>query len=332
LHKLFKKKGFALLFFKKVFMIIPFVKNIILYLSIKFKNNLNPIMEITSLNPQLVKTSAAPLEVIKHVPNSRGLIVYETTNYDMFRSLSGNRVVNPFNVRLIVDSIKSHGYLSSVVIVNENMEVIDGQHRINAAKEAGMPVLYAISQGYGVHEVQVLNSNAKNWTRKDYLSSYCELGLEPYIKLKAFWEMYPMLNLTSVLNILALTDISNVSTTKMIKISGAESKSSRMVTSKFKSGGFEIPNLELSVEIADHICQFADIYPGYNRTSFVAAIVFFMKNEHYKPSEMISKLLLQPTSLVDCPSEAQYKELLEKIYNFKRKASNRVSLAKVYGK
>jgi hypothetical protein len=280
-------------------------------------------MEITSLNPQLEKTSAAPVEVIKHIPNNRGLIIYETTNYDMFKNISGNRSLNLFNVRRIIESIDVNGYLTSVVIVNENMEVIDGQHRVEAARETGKPVLYVISQGYGVHQIQALNSNSKNWGREDYLNSYCELGIPVYLQIKAFREMYPTLSLTAILNILSLRLSNN---TKRLE------KGGEVREKKFEMGKFEIPNIELSVEIADHLAEFAEIYDGYNRTHFVAAIVHFMKNPNYSPSEMISKLKQQPTALVHCANTIQYKELLEKIYNYKRKASGRVSLAREYSK
>ena len=35
------------------------------------------------------------------------------------------------------------------IIVNENYEIIDGQHRYSASKELGLPIRYIVGEGYG---------------------------------------------------------------------------------------------------------------------------------------------------------------------------------------
>lgn len=63
--------------------------------------------------------------------------IKRTNNYDMFKRLEGNRFVDPKKVNKLKKSINEVGYISNPIIVNEKMEVIDGQHRLEALKELG---------------------------------------------------------------------------------------------------------------------------------------------------------------------------------------------------
>lgn len=64
----------------------------------------------------------------------KDLKTYITRDYSVFKYLSGNRDINLHNVNNIVKNVLENGLLPTIVIVNENMEVIDGQHRIEAFK------------------------------------------------------------------------------------------------------------------------------------------------------------------------------------------------------
>ena len=73
-------------------------------------------------------------------------------------------------------------YLFTIIIVNENYEIIDGQHRFDVIKELGLPLNYVICGGYGLNEVHILNQNSKTWNVDDYLDGYCLLGYTDYLK------------------------------------------------------------------------------------------------------------------------------------------------------
>jgi hypothetical protein len=64
--------------------------------------------------------------------------------------------------------------------VNENYEIIDGQHRFKAAQELGLPVNIIICPGYSIKDVQRLNANQKEWKLIDYLDGFCEEGETEY--------------------------------------------------------------------------------------------------------------------------------------------------------
>ena len=56
--------------------------------------------------------------------------VYLTSDLTKFKQITGNRPHNPQHVKRLTSSIKRYGVLQNPIIVNENMVVVDGQHRL----------------------------------------------------------------------------------------------------------------------------------------------------------------------------------------------------------
>lgn len=117
--------------------------------------------------------------------------VRTTTNYDMFKVLPGNRDYENHGKKL-VDSVGLWGVITPI-IVNEKMEVIDGQGRLYAAKETGAEVPFIVKKDLGVKACIEMNTTQTKWGYRDYIKSYAAQGNESYIELKEFMEKYPKL-------------------------------------------------------------------------------------------------------------------------------------------
>jgi len=124
--------------------------------------------------------------------------IKRTNNYNMFKRLQGNRIVDAKKVNKIKKSINEVGYISNPIIVNENYEVIDGQHRLEALKELGKPVEYIIQKDLKIKEVLFMNINQDKWQIIDYIKSYAELGNENYQRLLDLIDLYPVYNLNTI--------------------------------------------------------------------------------------------------------------------------------------
>lgn len=96
--------------------------------------------------------------------------ILSTTKYDSFKYMDQNRDVD--HVKKIIKSIKKVGYVAVPIIVNENMEIIDGQNRCEACKELELPVYYVIIPGLNIEHCRSLNIGQANWKMKDYIKSY----------------------------------------------------------------------------------------------------------------------------------------------------------------
>lgn len=107
---------------------------------------------------------------------STNIKVWKTRDYSVFKTLLGNRLVDESRVNKIMRSIEEVGYVPNPIIVNEKMEIIDGQGRVETLKRKGLPVYYIIAPGTGVNECISMNINQEQWHRIDYIRSYAERG------------------------------------------------------------------------------------------------------------------------------------------------------------
>lgn len=131
--------------------------------------------------------------------------VYETNDYQIFKKLRGNRDLK--SVNKIVESINRVGYIPSPICVNENMEVIDGQNRVVALEQLGLPVHYYIVEGAGLEEARQMNIGRKDWTPLDYVHSYALDGNENYKRLLGVLNNYREYPLQEIVGICKNTPI-----------------------------------------------------------------------------------------------------------------------------
>ena len=87
--------------------------------------------------------------------------VQSTNEHSIFQIQVGNRPINNNHVARLILSMKER-YLMAPLIVNQKMEVIDGQHRLKAHKELNLPTYFIENKGYGLEETQLLNQNSNN--------------------------------------------------------------------------------------------------------------------------------------------------------------------------
>ena len=236
--------------------------------------------------------------------------VQTSNDYAKFKTLIGNRKPNDLHIKRLTSSFKQR-YLFSPIIVNEKMQIIDGQHRFLAAKELNLPIYYLLVEGYGLEEVQVLNTNTSNWKREDYLKAYCDLGVKPYLQMQQFMLDFPDFGVA--ISEMILTDKVD-GQNKLLRIDKVN-----MRMQGFQNGELEIPNLLKAYETAEKVLMFKPYYDGYNRSTFVRTLITLFKNENYVHAEMISKLANNPSALTHCANVTQYKFLLEDIFNFRRR-------------
>ena len=121
--------------------------------------------------------------------------VYVTKDYNIFKRLIGNRDIPESRISKIVESIQTIGWVHNPIIVNEKMEVIDGQGRLTALQRLKMPVEYIIAEGAGNKECIYMNMNMVNWKLPDFIKSYAEQGNENYQKLLSLMQRYANGNL-----------------------------------------------------------------------------------------------------------------------------------------
>ncbi len=144
-------------------------------------------------------------------------MIYSTRNYEIFHRLCGNREVVDNRKNIIKQSIIENGYIRNPIVVNEKMEIIDGQGRLEALKELGLPVEYVISKGAGQKECVALNANQKNWKTYDYIKSFAEMNVPEYVFLKTACETFPNLDPAQITGICVSGQCTGGTASRIIK-------------------------------------------------------------------------------------------------------------------
>lgn len=247
--------------------------------------------------------------------------VYRTSDLTIFKSIDGNRVPNLQHIRRLSASVEQHGMKCNPIIVNEYYQVIDGQHRLEAARQVETFVYYIMINGYTLSEVHTLNLNQKNWTKKDFMDGYADIGIESYVKLRKFVNKNEDFSFSDCVSLCSqLTSALSASS-----ITGKFRRDkSWNVKEVFEEGTWIGKDFELGQEWANKIRMIKPYYNGYNRSSFVGTIIGLFTNDKFDFNEFMHKVRLQPTALVDCASREQYKTLIEDIYNYRSR--NKISL------
>lgn len=224
--------------------------------------------------------------------------VFTTTDYFLFKPIDGNRNKNAMHINRLKKSMEKN-YLFTIIIVNEKKEIIDGQHRFEVISELQLPMHYVVCKGYGLSEVHIFNQNSKTWNSDDYLAGYCELGYTNYIKYRDFKLKYGLGHHQ------CMAILSNDKSTDGIKA--------------FMSGDLKIRGYKAAEEFMDNILLIEKYYNGIRRRSFIFAMLSLFKNENFDFQEFMQKLKVQPTALQNCINVTEYKEMIEEIYNYRRK-------------
>lgn len=235
--------------------------------------------------------------------------ILQTKNYNLFGIVDGNRTVNSSHVKKLKVSIHQID-LKIPIVVNEKMEVVDGQHRLQARKELGLPVFYIMISGLGLRETQRVNSAAKNWNDKDFLDSFVKQNYGHYKTYKKFRETYQFGH-SDTLSILSGRGVTGGGTNS---------------NSEFRDGEFSVSpdNLAKATDWAEKIYQIEPFYDGFKRRSFISAMITCFKHEQYNHDDFIAKLAYQSSKLVHCTNSIQYLRIIDEIYNFKRKPEDKI--------
>ena len=209
--------------------------------------------------------------------------IYCTKDYSMFKTQTGNRSKNNRHIAELIKSIKLENLLhAQPICVNEQFEIIDGQHRFQAAKEVGSHIYYYQVNGLGIKQTQRLNSNLKNWNADNFMHSFADNGIEAYIAYRLFYEQ----NCDIIDHNLAQVLLGNYNTYNGV------------YGQFFKDGNFIIKDWSLAV---DHMNKIRDIHQQLlvikgvpERRECMYALLNMFKDVNYNHSRMLQKLAIHP--------------------------------------
>lgn len=183
--------------------------------------------------------------------------IEKTDQYDQFRYIKGNRELNESHVRKLTAAVGSRNLLPfNPILVNKAMEVIDGQHRIEAARNNNLEVYYIVLDDGDFRDVVNLNNVTKSWHINDYLNSYVVQGKADYLTLQQFMDKYD-LSVSIATSILTAESILTFHKHNRLK--------------DYKDGSFKVTSLEAAADFMDKI---QDIVPYLDNKQIAKHVEF----------------------------------------------------------
>lgn len=233
--------------------------------------------------------------------------IQRTSDYSLFKIVNFNRDKNKNHVAEMKKKLQEENLLHvHPILVNSKMEVVDGQHRLEAAKELGLEVFYIKED---ISYQHILDSNM--YQRK--------LDMQDVVKFYALKDKDP--SYTELYNISRRIQISVKSVIGLFF--GTTSKS---ITNLIKNGKFQMPTDKERIELL--LTCYLDfkayttekhITPIYmfNSSNFTAAFRHLVSFPDFDFKVFRSKLDQKWFELRPQSSIKDWLTLLLSIYNFK---------------
>lgn len=254
-------------------------------------------MEDTAAPPLAVKTSE----------------VKQTKDYSLFKDLKGNRAVDDKHVKRLMNNMLKVGNLTAEfpIVVNENMEVIDGQHRLAACEELNWPICYRIVDGLNLDTVRGINQAAQNWGWKDYAHSFIRNGND---QQKDQYQRF--VNLYSHFD-------GKYSYHTLMLYCGL--RQSNYKANSFNTGELMIPNHDRTYRLLKQYQEISNLL-DHNTSTFAATMYRIMQEPEYDHERMVHKAKLWDAELKKQGTQEDYARMIETIYNRGMSDENRKRL------
>ncbi len=244
--------------------------------------------------------------------------IYKTTDYDKFTLLFGNRNVEPSDVKGMIRSMNKVDLPIPIIVKrgkNGNLVVIDGQHRLAAAKELGKPIFYIIiDNDIGLSEVRTVNQAQKGWELYQYLTSFIAEEIMakntkgPYHIFQWFKNKY------------------DLPYTVCFDLLSKKPMYTRSNTRAFKDGKFTVKNLTQAIREADFITSLKNYTDLYKVRKFVMALVIAMRDARFDVDRFMNQLkkpsckqMMGERSTTDL-----YMDLINEINNYRIRDEDKV--------
>jgi len=257
-------------------------------------NGSNPFMPLLKIK-----------KIMQH--NEATIKIYFTREYGAFKSILGNRDLSQTKINRIIRDIDNGLDMLKFcpIIVDKDMNVIDGQHRLFVAKKIKSNIWYVIADKLDLIDIAKINSNTEKWKAKDFLNCYIVQGLKDYEVLEDFVTRHKI----------------SVGIGIKLLMSGCIT-SSRDVTVRvkpaFERGLFKVEHMEYAERLLSVAERFSTFDKHLTR-DFLNAIHNLLNAGKANIDDLIRNFNHDSSALDRCGTTKDYMNALEVIYNWKKK-------------
>lgn len=231
--------------------------------------------------------------------------------------MEGNRPISRYHLNKLISSIEADNQLHiHPIIINKDFFVIDGQHRLEAAKTLGIEIFYLLSETVSDHHLIECNVNQKTFEVDNYIDFFAIKNKFPeYVELRRMLEeteLKPKALLTLIFGIV-----------------------SQNLLDFLKTGKFKFPKSNDQNIILDFYCDVLSYtkdkrikpYSMFKNANFTKALRWIFLTSGFDKDVFFKKLDLRWFDLKPQRNAEEWYKTLLSIYNFK----NHVKLVEEYG-
>ncbi len=241
--------------------------------------------------------------------------IQKTLDYSIFKRMEGNRHLDRYHLKKLTAAIKSDNQLDvHPIIVNKDFHVIDGQHRLEAAKSLGLEIFFIQSETVSDLHVIHGNVNQKSFEVDNYIDYFAiKEKNQVYVRLKHMLSttgLKPKALLTLLLGVVSLN-----------------------ILEFLKTGKFQFPVGDNQEPILDFFFSFMSYVKDkrikplgmFTNHKFTRAIRWLYNTDGFDSKVFFKKLDLRWFDLKPQTDAQAWYNLLIGIYNFKNQ--NRIENA-----
>lgn len=264
--------------------------------------------------------------------NDHRITMQSTIDYGKFRMMIGNRPINQATLSRVMSEVRNQGQIVPI-LCNEKHEVTDGQHRLEACRQLGIPVKYIAVPGLTIKDAAAANSAGKNWSVRDWVHYHAEMGSEDYKKLRD-WIDYCDHHGVRVSSAIQLARLSSTTNSYSHFSDGSIRETSSRVKglkrlgyagSDVRLGYWRTKDYQKSMALLNDVLIFKQ-YKFYSNPNFISALITSNRHESFDAKILLSQALKHPQKFYHCGKTTDYLAMFEEVYNFSRRKQNRLYL------
>lgn len=230
-----------------------------------------------------------------------------TSCHEMFSFDKRNRPIDSLHVARLMASIKERNLLSDhPILVTADGIVLDGQHRLEAARRLGVPIWYTIAQDTTIYDVRSLNTDRDKWGADDVLHFHASQGNEEYIYIQKVVLENPDFKMSAIIGLLMYGD-------------AVEREK------EFNGGTFKCKRRKFANVVMSNTRAFSSIISWYTYTVFLRSIASCVDTQGYDNAKMLRKATMLGDKFKKQVDVTSTLEHMTYVYNYKEPESRHVT-------